>query len=150
MFQSLFSPALDVFAEFDRLQRDMDQIFRGAGFPTSIRSVARGAFPAMNTGTTPNSVEVYVFAPGLDPSKLEVTFDRGVLTVSGERQSDLPEERDDTSIYASERFAGSFRRALTLPEDVDASNVQARYRNGVLHISVPRAEEGQPKRIEVK
>jgi HSP20 family protein len=128
----------------------MEQIFRGVGLPTGIRSVARGAFPAMNTGTTPNSVEVYVFAPGLDPAKLDVTFDQGVLSVAGERRSDLPEERDNTTIYASERFAGSFRRAVTLPEDVDGSNVQARYRNGVLHISVPRSEQAQPKRIEVR
>jgi HSP20 family protein len=150
MFQSLFSPSLDLFTEVDRLQRHMEQIFRGVGLPTGIRSVARGAFPAMNTGTTPNSVEVYVFAPGLDPAKLDVTFDQGVLSVAGERRSDLPEERDNTTIYASERFAGSFRRAVTLPEDVDGSNVQARYRNGVLHISVPRSEQAQPKRIEVR
>ncbi len=150
MFQSLFSPSSDLFTEFDRLQRDMEQMFRGLGMPSSIRAVARGAFPSINTGTTPKSVEIYAFAPGIDPAKLEITVDRGVLTIAGERKSDLPEERDSVSIYVAERFAGSFRRAMSLPEDVDSSNIQARYGNGVLHISVPRAKPAQPKRIEVK
>jgi HSP20 family protein len=150
MFQSLFSPSLDVIAEFDRLQRDMEQMFRGHGMPSGIRAVARGAFPAISTGSTPKSVEVYAFAPGIDPAKLEVNVDRGVLTIAGERKSDLPPERDKMSIYAAERFAGSFRRAMTVPEDIDSSNVQAHYRNGVLHISLPRSKSAQPKRIEVK
>jgi HSP20 family protein len=150
MFESLFFPPLDPFGEVDRLQRDMQQMFRGFGMPSSIRAVARGAFPPINSGSTPKSVEIYIFAPGIDPAKLEVNVDRGVLTITGERKSDLPEESDKVTIYAAQRFAGSFRRAMTLPEDVDSSNVQARYRNGVLHISVPRRESVQPKRIEIK
>ncbi len=150
MFESLLSSSLNPFAEFDRLQREMEQMFRGFGVPSGIRAVRRGAFPAINSGSTPKSVEVYVFAPGIDPAKLEVSVDRGVLTITGERTSDLPEESDDVTIYAAERFAGSFRRTLSLPEDVDPSKVEARYRNGVLHISVQRSESAQPKRIEVK
>jgi HSP20 family protein len=150
MFQSLFSPSLNLSAEFDRLQREMEQMFHGLGTTSSIRAAARGAFPAVNTGTTAKSVDIYVFAPGIDPAKLEVTVDRGVLTVAGERRSELPGESEKISIYAAERFAGSFRRAMTLPENVDSSNVEARYRDGVLHISVPRSEAAQPKRIQVK
>jgi HSP20 family protein len=150
MFQSLFSPSLDIFAEFDRLQRNMEQMSLGRGMPASIRAAARGDFPAINTGATPKSVEVYAFAPGVDPAKLEVNVDRGVLTIAGERESDLPQENDKISIYAAERFAGSFRRAMTVPEDVDSSNVQARYRHGVLRISLPRSESAQPKRIEIR
>jgi HSP20 family protein len=150
MYESLFSPSLNLFAELEGLQRDMQQMFGTAGMPSSIRAVARGAFPAINIAGTPKSAEIYAFAPGIDPAKLEVNVDRGVLTIAGERQSDLPQERNKVSTYAAERFAGSFRRAMTLPEDVDASNVQARYRNGVLHISLPRSESAQPKRIEVK
>jgi HSP20 family protein len=149
MFETLFSPP-DPFSELDRLQRDIQQMFRGFGMPSSIRAVAHGAFPAINSGSTPGSVEIYTFAPGIDPAKLEINVDRGVLTIAGERKSDLPEESDKLTIYAAQRFAGSFRRAMTLPDDVDLSNVQARYRNGVLHISVPRRESAQPKRIEIK
>jgi HSP20 family protein len=150
MFESLLSPSLNLFDELDRLQRDMNQMFRGFGMPSSIRAVGRGTFPAINVAGTPKSAEVYAFAPGIDPAKLEVSVDRGVLTIAGERQSGLPQESDDATIYAAERFAGSFRRALSLPEDVDPSSVEARYRNGVLHISVQRRESAQPQRIEVK
>jgi HSP20 family protein len=73
-----------------------------------------------------------------------------LLTIAGERQSDLPQESDRVSIYAAERFAGSFKRVLNLPEDVDPASVEARYRDGVLRISVQRRESAQPKRIEVK
>jgi HSP20 family protein len=150
MFESLLSPSVDFFAEFDRLQRDMQQILRGTGMPSSIRAAARGTFPAINSGSTPTSVEIYVFAPGIDPAKLDVQVDRGVLSIMGERNSDLPQESDNATIYAAERFAGRFRRALSLPENVDSSKVEASYRNGVLHISVQRSESAQPKRIEIK
>ena len=150
MYESLFSPSFDLFSEFDRLQRDMNQLFRGLGTPSSIRAVARGAFPAINTGSTSKTVEVYAFAPGIDPAKIEVTVNQGLLTIAGERQSDLPQESDRVSIYAAERFAGSFKRVLNLPEDVDPASVEARYRDGVLRISVQRRESAQPKRIEVK
>jgi HSP20 family protein len=150
MVQSLFSPSLDLFAELEGLQRDMEQILRGLGTPSSIRAAARGSFPAINSGATPKSIEIYAFAPGLDPAKLDVSVEQGLLTIAGERQSDLPEDNDQVTVYAAERFAGGFKRVLSLPEDVDPSSVEAHYRNGVLHVSVQRRESAQPRRIEVK
>jgi HSP20 family protein len=113
---------LDLFGELNRLQRDMDHMFRDVGMPSSIRAAAWSAFPAINSGATPKSVEVYAVAPEIDPAKLEVSVDRGVLTIAGERKRDLPEESNEVTIYAAERFAGSFRRALSLPKDVDPAS----------------------------
>jgi HSP20 family protein len=150
MFESLLSYPGSLFAEFDRLRREVDEMFGLAGLPASIRSVAPGAFPAINIGSTPTSVEIYAFAPGIDPNKVEVTVDRGVLTIAGERASDVPEDDDKVSVYSNERFAGRFRRAIALPDDADPGKIEAKYRDGVLHITVGRRESALPKRITVQ
>jgi HSP20 family protein len=147
MFASMMYP--NVFGDFDRLRRELDDLFGMAGLPTGIRSAAPGAFPALNIGNTPTSVEVYAFAPGIDPSQIDVTIDRGVMTISGERASALPED-DKVNVYANERFTGRFRRAISLPEDIDPSKVEASYRDGVLRVSVARRESSLPKRITVQ
>ncbi len=136
----------DPFAELERLQRELFQAFDTA---PSIRGLGRGAFPALNAGGTPQTVEIYAFAPGLDPASLEVNLERGVLTITGERNSDLPQSDEKTAVHVSERFAGRFRRVLSLPEDADPNAVSAEYRDGVLHVSVRRRESAQPRRIEI-
>jgi HSP20 family protein len=95
-------------------------------------------------------VEIYAFAPGVDASKVEITLDRGVLTLSGERPNDLPDTNDKVSVYSRERLGGSFRRAVNIPDDVDPEHVNATYRDGVLRISLARHEPAQPKRITVQ
>jgi HSP20 family protein len=148
MYSSLWTFPSSFFSDFDRLQREFDEHFGAFGAPSSIRSVAPGTFPAINVGNTPGSVEVYAFAPGLDASKLDVTVDRGVLGISGERAA-TPQD-NGAKTYSRERFSGSFRRAVSLPEDADASQVKASYRDGVLRISIARRAESQPRRITVQ
>ncbi len=134
----------DLFAELDRMQRELQQ---GFDFGPSIRGIARG-FPALNVGGTPRSVEIYAFAPGLDPASIEVQIEKGVLTIAGERKQDgIPEK---ATLHIDERFAGRFRRVVSLPDDIDANAIEAKYRDGVLHISVRRKEEAQPRRITVQ
>lgn len=146
MYRSLFPR--DVFAELDRLQREMRESFE---LSPSIRGMGRGGFPAINVGATPQAVEIYAFAPGLDPSTVEVNLDRGVLSIAGERPSDLPADRGDASaVHINERFSGRFRRVLTLADDVDPAGVAASYRDGVLHITAKRRESAQPRRIAIQ
>ncbi|MFH0343904.1 MAG: Hsp20/alpha crystallin family protein [Chromatiales bacterium] len=150
MYESLLRFPTDLFAELERLQREMQHGFGGLGLPSSIRAVGRGAFPAINIGSTPTSIQVYAFAPGIDPAKLAVSIDRGLLTIAGERASDVPEESEKLSIYANERAAGAFKRVVSLPEDADPARVEASYRDGVVCIAIQRQESAQPRRIEVK
>ncbi len=145
MYSNLFPG--DLFAEFDRLQRELQQSF-GSVSP-SIRGFARG-YPALNVGSTPKSVEVYAFAPGIDPAGIEIHLERGVLTIEGERASSVPADDGKTTAHLNERFEGRFRRVLSLPDDIDPAAVNANYRDGVLHISVQRRESAQPRRIEVQ
>lgn len=144
MHRSLFPR--DIFSEMDRLQRELQQVF---DLGPSIRGVGRGGFPALNIGSTPQSVELYAFVPGLDPDKIEVNLEKGILTISGERSDDLTTEDKKATVHINERFAGQFRRVVSLPEDVDPDGITANYREGVLHISVKRRESVQPRRISI-
>ena len=151
MYASLTRFPGDMFADFEALQRQVEQLLgNNRGWPSSIRASGRGAFPAINMGVTAEAVEIYAFAPGIDPAKLEVNVDRGVLTVSGERPSDVPSQSEKVSVYSDERFSGTFKRAISLPEDADSSRIEAKYRDGILRISVPKRENAKPRRIEIK
>ena len=143
----LFRPSADLFAELNRMQSLLDQVFPTPG--SSIRSGTGGGFPVLNIGTTARSIELQALAPGLDPAALEITIDRGLLIIAGQRKSDLPSESDGATVYANERFSGPFRRVVSLPEDADPAGVQASYRDGVLRISVAKRESSVPRRIEV-
>lgn len=146
MYESLFNFP----GEFARLRNELDDLFSVSTGAAGIRAVAPGSFPAINIGHTPQSLEVYAFAPGIDASKIDVTVDRGVLTLAGERPSTLPREGERASVFSRERPSGSFRRAVSLPDDADPSRVQATYRDGVLHISVARRDAPVPTRITVQ
>jgi HSP20 family protein len=136
----------DMLAEFDRMQRQMQSMF---DYSPSIRGLGRGGFPALNVGTTPTSVEIYAFEPGMDPNSIELSVERGVLTLSGERLSAVPEQDDTTTVHINERFQGRFKRVIGLPEDIDASTAQADYQDGVLHVSLQRNEASLPRRIDI-
>lgn len=150
MYGSILNHPNSLFCQFERLRRELDDVFGVSGLPSSIRSVAPGTVPAVNVGRTPTSVEIYAFAPGLDASKIDVTLDRGVLRISGERASGIPAADAEVHVYTRERGAGGFARAISLPDDVDPGQVNASYCDGVLRVSVARRESVQPKRITVQ
>ena len=146
MYRSLFPR--DLFAELDRLQRDMSGVF---DYSPAIRGLGRGGYPALNVGSTPTGVEVFAFAPGIDPATVDVQFDRGVLTIAGERKAAAPAASDEkTTVHLSERFAGRFRRVVSMPDDIDHATVQAEFRDGVLRVSAQRKAAAQPRRIDVQ
>ena len=145
MYPSSF--ARDLFSEMARFQRDVSRSLDAV--TPSIRGLAQG-YPALNVGSTPTSVEIFAFAPGLDPSKIELDLDRRVLTIAGQRSADVGASDSRTTAHVHERFDGRFRRVISLPEDIDPDGVDAGYRDGVLHISVKRRESTQPRRINVQ
>ncbi len=149
MYGSLF--ARDLFAELDRLQRDAQQ---PSDLTPSIRGHRRGGFPALNVGSTPQSVELFAFAPGLDPDSIDVNLERGLLTVAGRRAAapsgaTAENTTERATVHIHERFTGAFSRSVNLPDDVDPDGVSASYRDGVLRISVKRRETAKPRRITV-
>ncbi len=147
MFGSLFS-SFDsgLFDDLKRLESEVDQLFGAQAWPAGIRSVRRGTFPPTNVGTTAERVDVYLFAGGLDPKSLDLSIQQNLLTISGSRNVEL---REDAEYYRRERFSGEFRRVISLPDDVDAEKVEAKYRDGVLHVTIQRRDAARPRQIAV-
>ena len=85
--------------------------------------------------------------PGVDPKDIEVTLEKGVLTIKGERRHE--EAKEGNGYKRVERSYGTFYRRFSLPDSVDAEGVTATGKNGVLEVSIPKQEKVQPRRIEV-
>ena len=150
MLDTMLSRPQSLFDQLDAVQRLLSRSLGAEGAPGGIRSVAYGAFPEINVGRTPSSVEVFAFAPGIDASSLDVTIERNVLKISGTRPSAVPNRDAKVQLYSNERPEGRFSRAVLLPDDVDPLKVEAKYRDGILRISIALSAAAQPQRIAVK
>lgn len=139
----------NLFDELDRWQRRLDEAFRPGG-GSSIRAIADRSFPALSVGSTAESIEVLALAPGVKPDALQITIDKGLLVIAGERQDDESETGSDrTAVYAHERFKGNFRRVISLPDDIDPARINATCKDGLLRVSVARREASRPRQITV-
>lgn len=145
MFERI-SPYDDVFEQFRRFEHEIDELLSG-GTSRNIRSFASGAFPGVNVATTPDTIHVYLFAPGIDPKTLDTSIQQNVLLISGSREIQAPQEQG--TFYRQERFNGSFRRAVALPDDIDPDKVDARYTDGIVQITIGRRAEAKPRQIEI-
>jgi HSP20 family protein len=147
MFGSLFgSSDSRVFDEFRLVENDLDQIVGRFAPSAAIRAPQRAAFPPANVGATPERVDVYLFAAGMEPKSLDISIQQNLLVVSGARTVPVNEQAD---YYRKERFDGEFRRVIVLPDDVDPDRVDATYRDGVLHVTIQRREAARPRQISV-
>lgn len=147
MFGNVYSES-PLLAQVRRLEQELDEVF-GSATPWTggIRSLPPGTFPAINVGSTEDQVTVYLFAPGIDARKLDISIQQNVLTVSGERAA---HRDDEATYYRRERFDGEFRRVLSLPDDVDPDKVEASYRDGIVKITVSRRESARPRQISIR
>ena len=150
MLDTVFYRPQGLFDQLNTLHHALTRSLALDGAPDAIRSVAAGAYPGVNVGRTAKSLEVYAFAPGLDAGSIDVTVERGVLKISGERRTPEQGKESKVQAYAAERAFGRFSRAISLTDDVDTSKVEAKYRDGVLHVSIGLQESTQPQRIAVQ
>jgi HSP20 family protein len=127
----------------DPFTRDFDRIVRRA-FGTGF-GPASTALP-MDSVRRDGELVLRFDVPGVDPEKIDVTVDRGVLTVSATREETRTEGE---SPVVRERLFGSFRRSIRLAENLDADAIQASNNDGVLEIRIPVREEAKPRKIEV-
>ena len=145
MFGTLFSS--DTLDDVRRLESELNQILSRSPYSTGIRAVPRGTYPPINVGATPEQVDVYLFVAGADPEKIDVSVQQNLLTVSGSRQVVAQPQAD---YYRRERFDGDFHRVIALPDDADPDRVDARYRDGVLHVTVQRRQAAKPRQIQIQ
>jgi HSP20 family protein len=141
-YRSLWSP----WREMARLRRDMNRLF--AGMPASFVGDVAPSYPAMNVWADEDGVVVTAELPGVAPDGIDISVVGDILTLRGSRQ---PDELEQGAIYhRRERRHGAFTRAFQLPFQVEPEQVAATFGNGILQISLPRAEEEKPKKIAVK
>jgi len=141
----------DIFRELDSLRREIDEAFRGAGLGRAATPVFLGTtarrYPLVNIGEDENHVYLEAMIPGVDPASLELSVLRNMLTLSGERRP--LDQQGRAAWHRNERGFGRFQRTVELPADVDAANVSAESRNGILTVTMGKAEAHKPKRITI-
>jgi HSP20 family protein len=103
--------------------------------------------PALDVHDDQESFTVTLEAPGLQKSDFEISYHDGVLSIAGERKEQ--KETKERAYFRRERFFGRFSRSVSLPADVQADRIAASYTDGVLTVTLPKAEEAKPKQIEV-
>ncbi len=136
------------FREIGGLQNEMERVFRDV-LGASRSPATAGAFaPALDVEETSDQFTLVVELPGVSPEEVDITLEENVLTISGERT--FYADRDQDGFRRVERSFGRFHRAVRLPDRVDADRVEADYRDGLLTVTVPKAEEAKPRRIEVR
>jgi HSP20 family protein len=134
-----------VWHDMNRLQSEMGRLF-ATYYPERVRPAP--AYPALNVWTNEEGLNVTAEVPGVKPEEIEISVVGDTLTLSGTRKA---EELDESVRYhRQERGYGDFTRSLQLPFQVDVDKVEATFRNGVLMVAMPRAEEDKPRKIAVK
>jgi HSP20 family protein len=122
--------------------------FLGNGMTTGNEDVSnRSWMPPVDIQETTDSYRLYAELPGLTKENIEITLENNVLRLSGERKFEKDAQKDN--YHRIERTYGAFSRSFTLPNQVNAEGVQAQFENGVLTITVPKAEQAKPRRISI-
>jgi HSP20 family protein len=143
----LFGWHRDPFSEMDRLRREMDRIYSAFTEGRGIAPAA-GVFPALNMSEDDHNLYVRAELPGVAPENIDITTKENNLILKGERK--IPAEGEKVSYHRKERDSGNFRRIISLPTRVDSDKVTALCKNGVLTVTLPKAEEAIPRQISVR
>jgi len=138
--------------EMDHLRKEMDEMFRGAGFGPMLETaflpgVGTRRYPRINVREDADHFYLDALLPGVDAANLEMNVVGSALTLSGERVG--VEDNNGRTWHRHERGAGKFLRTIELPMEIDAAKVKAEYKDGVLHVTLPKAEAAKPKRIAI-
>lgn len=141
------TPELSPISSFGNIRENFGRLFDLA-FPTRSAESFGDWTPPLDAHEDQDKYIVAVELPGIRKEDMKVSVHEGVLTVSGERKSE--KDVKEGTLLRCERFCGKFSRSVTLPSAVRADKVNAVYKDGVLTVEIPKAEEAKPKTVEVK
>jgi len=125
----------------NRLRRELDQSFESPSHDASWT-------PAVDIHEEPRQFVVRADLPGVTPKDIEITAEKGVLALRGSRQ--FEQKNDDGHYSRIERVSGKFVRTFTLPENVATDQINAKFKDGVLELTIPKIAKAEPRRIEVQ
>ena len=145
------SPEISAWPSFDRwanLRDEMNSLFELPSLGNFARQTQlfSGWTPALDLYQNNDNVIAVVELPGMRKEDIDISLHDGLLTIAGERQSS---SGDSENAERTERFTGKFRRSVSLPTRVDAGKVSATYKDGIPTVTLPKAEEAKPKKVEV-
>jgi HSP20 family protein len=138
----------DPWGVMPRLQEEINRLFGNARENDSSSATAMW-IPLADIFEYSDRFELYIDLPGIDPGKVDLTLDGGILTLSGERLPGLPKESDEAQGRRLERGHGQFYRRFVLPDSVDSEKVNASGSHGVLTVTIPKQPKAMPRRIQI-
>ena len=143
------TPELSNWSSLDRLASFRDEVNRLFDFswPSRDSGLLSGWSPTMDVFDDKDNFVVKAELPGMKKDEIDLSLHDGVLTISGERKHER--EAKEGGTFRSERYFGKFQRSVTLPAAVDGNKVSASYKDGILTVELPKAEEAKPKQIAV-
>jgi len=135
----------DMFSLQREMNRMFDSFFRGVDEPSLLNSTW---IPAVDVAEENDAYVVKVELPGVNKDDVKITLESNILTIRGEKK--VENEVKEKNYHRTERSYGAFQRSFTLPTSVKSDEIDAVYKDGILTVALPKAEEAKPKQIEVK
>lgn len=151
------TPLSNAFSDLEGLRAEIERAFDGRGvgrwrFPFSrvsfLPAYGHRAYPLLNVSEDEDNLYVEALAPGVSPDSLQVSVQGDDLTIAGEKAGPAGKIKPE-AYHRSERSAGKFVRTVSLPVDVNNEKISAEYKNGLLKVTMPKAEESKPRKIAV-
>ena len=146
----------NAFEDMETLRREIDRAFEGFGIGQApshrvafLPATGPRRYPMVNLLEDKDHLYIEALTPGVDPQSLNLSVMQNRLTLSGEK-SRTPGEIKPEAFHRNERASGKFVRTIDLPVEVDEARIQAEYKNGLLMITLPKAEKARPKQINVR
>lgn len=149
MFVTTTRRPMETLTSLRRLNNVLDEAFNTWPFQAQGEGAITSAwYPACDVFEDKDAVKIVAEVPGMKPEDVKISLENNLLTIRGEKKQDAEERAERVHHY--ERSYGSFERTFSLPNSVDPETISAAYVNGILTVTIPKAERASPREIQIK